>query len=435
MHLKDYYKKNISKFVSEVFACDCGKSHSFTTGKIIFETNAINKMEEFLKDIVPPLASVLLISDSKIYEKTNRAFEKKISRLGVRVKAHTFEKPPLASLESISKVVIPENCMLVIGIGGGTMADIAKFIAHKKQIPGVFILTSSNALGVLTPTSVLFNGGVEKEYRVTPFSAVMCDTNYLISVPIQTVASSYGEIVSKSVSVFDYKVNSILNIETFCNEIQSVAYGIIDDTLRNVADGSDVIRLTENSLKLSGLCQLTDSTKLISGGEVATSHVAHVLMRYEERNARLKGEREILLARVVQSLYQNFLASKKDFFSPPPDNNLRLECIEEFLGIPQTETIKHIRDILPEKKAKLMQYRLGEYSSELMAEASLNTARLARGFKTYKRLYPDDGFSLNNFLDSGTITLSIGLASDLKNGNSLLAYMKDMGLLDEYLLN
>ncbi|MCL2847647.1 MAG: iron-containing alcohol dehydrogenase [Firmicutes bacterium] len=418
----------------ETFFCDCGEDHSLATQKIIFESGAIEKIGEFLSSIAPPLSSVLIISDSIIYEKTNRAFEKKIGRLGYRISSFTFEGSPLASVEVANEIVIPEDCLLIIGIGGGTIADISKYIANKKQLKSVFILTSPNALGVLSPTSVLFDNGIEKQSSVMPFNIVLCDTNFLSSVPSEVLACSYGEIISKAISVFDYKASGVLNDEHFCSDIHLVAYSIIDDTLRSVMSDKDIIKLTENSLKLSSLCQLVKSDKIISGGEVAVASTAHTLMRYEERQARLKGEREILLAKTLASLYQGFLSAKSNFFSPPPDNNKRLECMEEFLGLKQTDTIKLIRRILPIKKSKLAQYMLNEYRDELLLEASLNTARVAKGTKIFKRFYLDDGFSLEGFLDNSTVALSIAFAPDLSDNYLLLSYMKDMGLLDEYLL-
>ncbi|MCL2797073.1 MAG: iron-containing alcohol dehydrogenase [Firmicutes bacterium] len=429
--------QNLSRYAGASFQCGCGVCHTVATQSVVFGPSP--SLETFFAPLLPSLGVVTVISDAQIRDKTERAFEKRLSRAGYRVHTHTLETGSPASLETAAKVIVPEEAFLVAGAGGGTVADLTKYVAAAKKLPCALILTSPAALGSLTPSAMLHSdGGVEEIYKTPPFSGVFCDMDFLTDLPPALIPAAFGELAAKAVSLFDYKFAHLIAGERFCPHLYELGFAAIDETLarfrdRVLGEKEAAAILAESSLRFSALGQLTGNSRLFCGGEAQAAHALRLLFKHEQRPLKLRGETEFLLSRIVLEVYKNFLARPANFFVPPPSNARRAEKITEYLGVPEKTAIGKMRAIPSPEKLKLFSYRLNEYRDELYEAVCLNAVRLNRAWRVFKRLYPDDGFGLVNYIEPPDAALALALAPDLKEKFTLLSFMKDAGLLDEHI--
>jgi len=435
--VQDFLALKLSALPLYKAGCMCGVSHSMQTLSIEFGKGILDKLPDFMLQFVPTLARILVISDSYSEEAGGRAAIKKLAKSGYRIATHIYKDAPEGNLMEANQISIPEDCMLVVGIGGASIAEIVKFVATKENKPCVIILNSVAASRVLAPASCLVDdNGLEQTIQVTPPVGLFCDADNLRYVCDKFIASSFGELMAKYISLFDYKAASVINKEPFCDTAYNIGIAILDDLISTFADSKEKIcieKLALSSIKFGALSQWLDNNRLFCGSDTACGHVAKILFKYEQRKSRRRGEFEFMFARVVQCIYKSFLEGEIRGFIPPPDNNMRLDRIEEFLGLKESVAIEKIRPILTPLSTTLAKYRLDEYKADLLAACNQNTNRLVAAFKIFKRLYDDDGYNLINVLDESSSGLCVSLAPDLKSGFTFLSYLKDMGHLDEFI--
>jgi len=437
MTLNSLNSLDINKLHPQDTLCDCGATHSFNTQRVSLYSGAIEELEELMVDILPPLSKVLIISDDKNVDSgIVRQAEKILIKQKYRVSLYTFDTDLLGTTAEADLVEVGETTKFIIGIGGSEICDITKYVSAKENLESAFIITCPTAcVRSLAPSALLDFGELEEIFKTPVFKFMLCDT-YFLKVETDTkLAGAFGELFSKFIALLDYNVAHFVAKEPFCKEILRQGFLILDDGLKLLERKGkmDSVEIANIALKFSALTQLSGNSRLFSGGESQSAHALRILLAREERKILNRGEAEFILARALACIYQRFLGTRTRFFTPPPDNNMRLERIEEFLGIDEKSAIKKIRPVLEAKKGEIQSYRLNENREELFSVASLNATRFKKSLKIFKGIYEDDGFWLGTALDSSDTALSISLGPDLKDKFTLLSHMKDMGLLDEYI--
>ncbi|MCL2061905.1 MAG: iron-containing alcohol dehydrogenase [Firmicutes bacterium] len=401
----------------------------------IISPKAIARLAEFAAPLAPPLAAVAFITDAHTREGAGRIAEKLLIRAGYRVRPRMVKNSAAASLQDARSLNICEDVQLLIGAGGEETAELVKYAAARRRLPCAFIAVNPSCVRLLPSSAALIDSaGIEKTYSTPPFAFVLCDTDFLSAAPKNACAAAFGAVVSKCVSLFDYRVSGILNKERFCAQRSARGYAVIDELLTRLAPpfnfSSAAPLLAEASLAFSHLVREAGNARLLNGGEVQAAHVLRLLFLYEQRHFRQRGENEFLCASAVAGIYQNLLAAPPAFFAPPPDNNARLKQIVQYLGIAEADASVCMRPVPAPQDLKIAAYRLKEYRAELYTEARALVSRLARARTVFKRLYADDGYALQEYLDPPDIALAVALAPDLKEKYTLLSYMKDAGLLE-----
>jgi len=422
-----------NNFLEQNHYCACGKTHTLSTKAIFFGQKQIEKLTVFLEHLAPPLASILIITDDKAQDATNRQFEKKIARLGYRVKCFVLDSAIQTSVQVSKQIKVDEEVRAIVAVGGETAAEMAKFIGLKHGLKVGVILTSPNAVAVLSPSAKLLSGDTEKIYQVSSPKVLLCDTDFFKTIPQHFVAAAFGELVSKCISLLDYYITAKLCKLEFCHYTYEKALDLIDKTINAFSEKIDAEFLAKSAIEFSLLTQYLESSRIVSGAEAQSASVTKLLFLFEKRELPLNGELQFLLSIPLIRLYIEYFNTKPSFFVPPPNNIKRLEHMVEYLGIEEKNAVKLLRPIKSCEEIKEQMYKLNEYSSEFKAELELSYARIKRAEKIFKRIYKDDGYKVFNILEPHDVALSISLAPDISLRNSFLSVLKDMGLLDEFM--
>ncbi|MDR2202020.1 MAG: iron-containing alcohol dehydrogenase [Clostridiales bacterium] len=418
------------------FKCVCGRTHALNADGVIFCGGAVGDgIAKAAQSVAPSGSAVFLISDSATREGTNRAVDKALMRAGYSPAAHIFAKPPAGSVAECAKIAVPENVRFVVGAGGPVIADVAKYTAARRKIPCILVPTPPFSTGLFAPAAALTRNGADKTFFTPPPAALVCDPSLSGNSAKEFAAAQFGSLVSKLVALFDWKAASVLNGEYFCPTVFERALALIDAAIQKsrVAAAKTDADFAGDCVKFSALCALLDSNRLNAGAEVQCARALKLLCKRELRPLRPSGENEFLFSRVIMRLYKTYLSGGADFFVPPPDNNSRLEKISEYLGLSEAAALERLRPVVRLADTRLNAYKLNEYRDELYALVCDFDMRLQTAWRPFKRLFPDDGYAAVHSLDKADVSLLVALAPDLYPEFTLLAYMKDLGLLDGYL--
>ncbi|PLR79328.1 oxidoreductase [Bacillus sp. V3-13] len=191
----------------------------------------------------------------------------------------------------------------VIGIGGGTILDIAKAVGFKAKLKTVLIPTLASTCAAWTPLSVFYNqAGEFSHYTIFPTATalVLIEPEIIANGPVEYLRAGIGDTLAKF-----YEAEALLQ-SFFKNESLPVAVRVGREAAvlcKQILldDGREAIRSCENQLVTAGLVRVIEANILAGGmvggfagkyGRVAGAHSIHNgLTAVKESHSFLHGEK------------------------------------------------------------------------------------------------------------------------------------------------
>ncbi|MDR0426245.1 MAG: iron-containing alcohol dehydrogenase [Clostridiales bacterium] len=412
-------------------ACDCGKRHEQLTGSVEVADGAFGQLHTHIAAFLPEGGKVLYIYDGAVgaAQTVKRLLTKKY-------RAAEFCRDNMVSdRKLIGEIRVEEDVRLVVCAGGGSVADVAKYAAARLGLPLVMCGTSQATAGYLTASAMLYADGFCEVYKTAPPAVFLLDTAEL-SDDGTLNAAGFGEVCSRLTALFDWEFAAQARGESYCKSVEKEALLLICDLIKRVENAPAAARpalIAKSAVRLSLLMQRMGDSRLMCGGDMQIMHALSMLFRREARAFKLWGENEMLVSQVAIRAYLALLESGDMGFQPPPDNNLRLEAMGEYLGIGPGRAFKKIQPYISYDELLTISHCVAECREELLFKLRIYQKILLNANRIFKRLYKDKGYSYNEYVGAADLSLCIGLAPDVREKFTTLTYMKQLGLLDRYI--
>ncbi len=94
---------------------------------------------------------------------------------------------------------------VVYGIGGGLAADVAKYVAHKNNLPCILIPTALSVDGFFTSLVAVRQGGTVHYETTGPAEKVIIDWDVVASAPRHIRGTGIAEILSMTTGLLDWQ--------------------------------------------------------------------------------------------------------------------------------------------------------------------------------------------------------------------------------------
>lgn len=432
MSLKDLAGKELGEWSGFACDCGCGRRHELKT-QFFIKSGAEEEVCLALEKIVPSGCGVLLLHENGF----DAGEPGRIMRRG----GYTVHPRPLernADFARLESMVVPEDVRAIVGMGGGFIADCCKYIAAFLSLPCAVVVRAHTSASLLVPSAAIDGGGMPQLFKTCSPSLIICDPDKL-PLKCSYNAAAFGSIASRLTALFDWKFSALIRGEKLCKAVYEAALSEIDSVINRLKGATREERgvkevLLESGLRISALAALGGSSRLLSGGDTACALALQMLFKHEDRKCRLQGENEFLFSLILFEAYKKLFAARRgDDFLPPPDNNLRLEKLQEFFGVGENAAAGGITPYVPSCLMQLYDYRIDEYESDLKNELAALSSRLHIAHRIFKRLHGDDGFSLRTYLAGGDAKLCLALAPEMRAKYTALTHLKNMGITDAYL--
>jgi len=202
--------------------------------KIIFGENSTKRIGEEVKRLG---ARRILIATSRgmlqrgsLKGVTDSLQEHKLS---FEVFSKVDPEPPIEDVYDCIAFAKKTESDLLIGLGGGSVMDIAKKVAVDLVLPKIMIPTTAGTGSEVTHESVLKVDGKKKAFvdeKIIPDIAIV-DPNLMKTMPPRLVASSGIDALAHAIECYDSKKSNLL-VKTLAFE----AYKIIKDNLREAVE-------------------------------------------------------------------------------------------------------------------------------------------------------------------------------------------------------
>ena len=180
----------------------------------------------------------------------------------------------------------------VVGIGGGTTVDTAKYAASRWALPMVSVATSLANDGVASPVASLINDGIKGSYGVHIPIAVIVDLDFVENGPERLNRAGIGDVISNISALADWELGREVRGEPVDGLAASLARMGAEAVLTHAGDMSDdgFVTVLAEALISSGLAMaVSGSSRPCSGGCHEIMHATDSLFPDTASHGELAG--------------------------------------------------------------------------------------------------------------------------------------------------
>ena len=270
--------------------CVCGREHTLETKMVVVEPNAIANFEAYMAAAGLAGKKRTVVYDTNVYrllEGKHIACDQEIvlDANGLRSEDILIERM-MKDLDS------PE---VIVTCGGGTMMDFGRYPAYKLGIPFVAVPTLASSDGFTANICSVILDGQKKSVPMCAPTLVVTDLDVIKGAPARLVASGINDILSKYISLVDWRISTLVTGEYYCPMVAELAQQALS-VMRNAADDyartgvADAEAMTMAQM-LSGLTmQLLNHSRAASGAEHLIAHLVEMKPPRFETAEGIHGE-------------------------------------------------------------------------------------------------------------------------------------------------
>ena len=302
--------------------CGCGLEHDRTLKEVI-----IGPLENSLEYVLESGAEepFAVFYDKVTYEVAGRFVQKILNGGGFFVEGPTYEEAE----EKFKRV--KGLFKTIVGVGGGTVIDVAKYAAFKSGANFISIPTSPSHDGIASPTASLFSGGKRVSMKARAPIISLIDPSILSTAPRFLRASGFGDLIAKIVSLKDWQLGRDELGEPYCKTAESFvlkSLRLMTEALETL-DAFEKIEYLAEGLVYSGVAMmLVGSSRPASGSE-------HLISHYLDMNLkrRIPHGIQCALGALPMALYHE---KYNDNWWKDEYDWMRIKILMEKAGIPLT---------------------------------------------------------------------------------------------------
>src|SRR5439155_14992124 len=171
----------------------------------------------------------------------------------------------------------------VLGVGGGSVIDVAKLAAFRIGAPFVSVPTSASHDGITSPRASIKEDTGSSSKRATTPVAIVADTEIIVKAPFRSLTAGCADAISNGTAVLDWKLAHRLRGEEYSSFAANLAESAAEMILQNAAaikpNLEESAWLVVKSLIVSGVSMsVAGSSRPASGAEHMFSHALDELV-------------------------------------------------------------------------------------------------------------------------------------------------------------
>ena len=279
---------------------------------VIAGGGVLERVAELVDQVAPPGSSRVLLSDGVRKLVGDRDVEAHVR------KRCACERTVIAPAGShgvvLDEATVDAACAeltgagVVVAVGSGTIADLAKVASARHGVPAVAVQTAASVNGYSDPLSVLVINGAKRTRPSAWVTALLIDYEVLRDAPLRLTRSGVGDAVAIGSAAADWYLSCSLGMGGSFDD--TIVRPVIDAVSRLHRDSpGDPLDALVTALTVGGLSiGLADSTAPLSGCEHLVSHVLDMAAMAAGEEHDLHGTQVGVATVVATALWQEALA-------------------------------------------------------------------------------------------------------------------------------
>jgi len=257
--------------------CTCGQKHPVPSVRVVSTEDAYSVLAE---DCAKTFARepVLLLDDEDTCAAAGARVSDLLAERSITCKHVTLPGGPAATDELAEEIHgLGSGHRLIIAVGAGTVNDLGKYVSDMRGIPYWSVPTAPSMNGYTSSIVAIKIKGVKRTLPAVPPRFIYVDPQVIQDSPQEMRQAGFCDVLAKSVSDFDWRIESMLFQGTYCSLPSAIAgetenryIDYPEKILRG--DRNAVLGLFEGLLFSGVAMSLAGSSAPASGGEHLISH-------------------------------------------------------------------------------------------------------------------------------------------------------------------
>ena len=269
--------------------CVCDREHTLETRKVVVDYGALDKFEEYMTEL-GLTGKRTVVYDTNIYKLTEGKHVKADQEIILPAEGLMSEK---GRIEEMMKDL--DNPEVIVAFGAGTIMDFGRYPAYQLGIPFVAIPTLASSDGFTANICSIVIDGQKKSIPLKAPELVVADLDIIKGAPARLVASGINDILSKYISIVDWKISTLVTGEYFCPMVCELAEHALS-LMRGAADKyaatgvADHEAMTMAQMESGLTMQLLNHSRAASGAEHLMAHLVEMHPPRFEKAEGIHGE-------------------------------------------------------------------------------------------------------------------------------------------------
>ncbi|MFB0557587.1 MAG: NAD(P)-dependent glycerol-1-phosphate dehydrogenase [Candidatus Bathyarchaeia archaeon] len=314
----------------------------------------------------------LIVTGKRTYDIAGMRAENILTEGGHQVEITFVSNADLGTVDRVNKEAVAAGSDVVIGVGGGRTIDIAKLSASKSNTYFISVPTTASHDGISSCLASI--KGLGKPYSMKAIApiAVLADSQIIAESPYRFTASGCGDVVSKAVSVRDWRLAHEVNGEYYGEYAGSLALMSSNLIIRNAQlikerQEAGYRTLLEALVSCGVAMSIAGSSRPCSGSEHLFSHTLDMIAPEPALHGEQCGVGAIMMAKLHGLDWHSVRETLKIIGAPTTAQDL---------GISQDVLVNALvkaRTIRPERYTILDKVKLTEKSARSLAKECMVT--------------------------------------------------------------
>ncbi|MBQ9046999.1 MAG: sn-glycerol-1-phosphate dehydrogenase [Solobacterium sp.] len=281
---------NLNAYLNKRIPCSCGKEHFCAVKAVDIEEGALKRIPGYIKDY--GFSNVYMIADPNTWKAAGEETARLLREAGIHFEVLVFEEEePVPDERAIGRIftTLPEGTDLLLGIGGGSINDLCKYVSYKLGLQCMLAATAPSMDGFVSEGAALILNHMKVTENAHSPVAVAGDLNVLTKAPMKLIAAGLGDTLGKYTCLLDWKIAHILNGEYYCRETAEMAETSLKAVRELALSGKVEQRDPEAIRSLTEALVMTGIAMAFAGNSRPASGCEHHMSHYWEMKAFLSG--------------------------------------------------------------------------------------------------------------------------------------------------
>jgi glycerol-1-phosphate dehydrogenase [NAD(P)+] len=274
--------------------------------------------------------SVFLITDPTIYDLTAHDVMMKFKKADYQVDYSIVTKSNIDTVNEVMTNINDFKPEVILGVGGGTVIDVAKLSSTYSNLPFISIPTAASHDGISSSRASIKGMNKPTSIQAQAPLAILADTSVISSAPYKLTASGCGDIISKYTSVKDWELAHKVSNEYYGEYAANLAMMSAKLVMRNAKliskNDERGLRIVLEALISCGVAMsIAGSSRPCSGSEHLFSHALDLIAEKPALHGEQCGVGAIMMAYLQKRNWKKVQKKLKILHCPTSANELEID--------------------------------------------------------------------------------------------------------------
>ncbi len=327
---------DIKELLGASFDCVCGRRHTVPTQEFIYREDAFASIPSIARSLISG-GTCQVLADTRTFGVAGKDVLEILDSNALSTSCFIIpdhkDASPVAN--DHTRDLILENtgpADLYIAVGSGVINDLTKWVASVCQKPYIVVATAASMNGYASANVAATIEGLKVLFHAKAARAVIAKPEIIINAPYEMSCAGLGDVLAKSVSSADWKLNGFLFQDYYCPFAVDLLKDLEPIYLENPGkikerEGKGFAALFKALFYSSIAMTVTGTSAPASGGEHLISHTLDILAGRDGQEHDLHGRQVGVGSILTAALYERLLSVEKPRF-----RELSQEIDREFWG-------------------------------------------------------------------------------------------------------